>query len=66
MFRIAGHSPERGAAYTAHMLMLFHGGWDTIVVALLFWAAIFGIPVVAVSLLIRFAYRHYASKKRQP
>jgi hypothetical protein len=47
------------------MLLLFHGGWDTIVVAILFWAVILGIPLLAASLLIRFAYRRCAGKTGQ-
>jgi len=41
------------------MLAFLHGGWDTIVMALMFWAFVFGAPIAAVALTGWFLYRRY-------
>ena len=46
------------------MVALLHGSWDTIAMALLFWALVFGAPIVALGFFIRFAYLRFV-KKRQ-
>jgi hypothetical protein len=33
--------------------MLFHGGWDTIALALTFWALVFLLPLVVLFFLVR-------------
>jgi len=47
------------------MLALLHGGWDTIAFALLFWAVVFGAPIVAVGFLIRFAYLRFVRTRKE-
>jgi len=44
------------------MLALLHGGWDTIVLGLLFWAVGFGTPLAAVALIARYIYLRYFRK----
>jgi hypothetical protein len=44
------------------MLALLHGGWDTIVMGLLFWAVLFGTPVAVMALIVRYLYLRYRKK----
>jgi len=44
------------------MLVLLHGGWDTIVIALLFWAVLFGTPLAAIAFTVRYLYLRYRKK----
>ena len=46
------------------MLALLHGGWDTIAMALLFWAVVFGAAIVALGFLLRFAYLRFTRKRQ--
>ena len=48
------------------MLMFLHGGWDTIVMALLFWAVVFGTPIAALCLLAWYLYKRYSRRSHEP
>jgi NADH:ubiquinone oxidoreductase subunit H len=39
------------------LLLLFHGGWDTIALALLYWAVIIGLPLLVIFILVRAVVR---------
>jgi NADH:ubiquinone oxidoreductase subunit H len=44
--------------YTSPMLLLlFHGGWDTIALALLYWAVIIGLPLLVIFIVVRAVVR---------
>jgi len=44
--------------YTSSMLLLlFHGGWDTIALALLYWAVIIGLPLLVIFIVVRAVVR---------
>jgi hypothetical protein len=39
--------------YTSHVLLILHGGWDTITLALLYWVVIIGLPLYLLFVIVK-------------